>query len=280
MRQGDVFIHGILSRSGTNYLARALGCHADLSPSPRSVWEFPHLRKSDPLLAYVESMAASPNLPRLEVSDLLPFLGEAWLAYASDGLPSGRRLLVKEPSVVRLERFFAFFPRACLLLLIRDGRDVACSSMRTRFAAPRGVAWRSPATYRRLLRSPVAELAERWRDASRTIRAFLDEGGANGRRVRVVRFEDLVTRPEEEIGRILTFLDLAPDGYDWQAFARLGVRGSSFVDNAGAGLDWSGNGPIPEGFDPIGRWRAWSERRIRAFRRVAGGELDHWGYGE
>lgn len=276
MRSGDVFIHGVLPRSGTNYLSRALRCHPDLAASPRGLWEFPHLKKSDPLLSYAESMASSPKLPNLEEGELLRMIGEAWLAYASEGLPEGCRLVLKEPSVKNLDRFFRFFPRASLLALMRDGRDIACSAMKTRFASPAASSWRHPRTYPRMLRSPLAELARRWSEASRTLRTFL-EGRDEGHSVKVVRFEDLVRDAETEIRGILGFLDLSPERFDWESLATLDVRGSSFVDNRDGELNWE-RGAVPTSFDPIGRWRGWSERELRQYLSVAGAELRHWGY--
>lgn len=277
MRSGDVFIHGVLPRSGTNYLSRALRCHSDLAESPKGLWEFPHLRKSDPLVSYARSMARSPNLPQLEEWDLLRMVGQAWLSYASDGLPEGCRLVLKEPSVKNLERFFQFFPRARLLLLMRDGRDIASSSLKTTFASPRGLDWRNPRSYSRLLRSPVAEMARRWSEASRTVREFLEEHDQNDL-VRVVRYEDLVGEPTAQLRGILDFLDLSPERFAWDSFASLAVRGSSFVGNRAGELDWSGTESVPEAFDPVGRWRSWSEREIHQFRSVAASELLHWGY--
>lgn len=275
MRSGDVLIHGILQRSGTNYLARALRCHPDLAASPRSLWEFPHLRLSPPLVAYARSMARAPKLPALSEREVLEMIGDAWLAFAAEGLPEGRRLVLKEPSVAYLERFFEFFPRSRLLVLIRDGRDVAASSLRTTFASPGRAAWRHPRTWIRLARSPVRELAERWRDASRLVREFMASEG-DAARARAIRYEDLAGGQEAEMRRILEFLGLAAERFDWDAFARLDVRGSSFVDNRNGTLSWSGSDP--ETFDPVGRWRRWDERRIRLFDRVAGEELRHWGY--
>lgn len=279
MRSGDVFIHGVLPRSGTNYLSRALRCHSDLAESPKGVWEFPHLRKSDPLVSYARSMARSPNLPRLEEEDLLRLIGDAWLSYASEGLPEGCRLVLKEPSVKNLERFFRFFPHARLLLLMRDGRDIASSALKTTFASPRGFDWRHPRSYSRLLRSPVAEMARRWCEASRTVRTFLKEHDDNGY-VRVVRYEDLVSEPAAELRGVLDFLELPPERFAWDSFAALDVRGSSFVGNRAGELDWGETGAVPEAFDPVGRWRSWSEREIRQFRSVAANELLHWGYGD
>ena len=39
--------------------------------------------------------------------------------------------MTKSPSVAHLDRFFAFFPRARLLILVRDGRSVAQSAIDT-----------------------------------------------------------------------------------------------------------------------------------------------------
>lgn len=275
MRTGDVFVHGILPRSGTNYLSRVLQCHPDLAASPRKVWEFPHLRKSDPLVSYARSMARSRKLPELAEDDVLALVGEAWLDWAAAGLPEGTRLVLKEPSVRNLERFFRCFPRSSLLVLVRDGRDVACSSLRTGFAAPQRFDALRPRSYRRIFVGRTAELARRWAEASARIRAFLELPEARAG-ARLVRFEDVVRHPEREVGAILEFLRLPPDRFRWDAFAELGVRGSSFVGDGEGGLDWSER--RPEVFDPVGRWRVWSAREIRRFGAVASAELAHWGY--
>ena len=276
MRSGDVFLHGVLPRSGTNYLSRALRCHPVLSASPRSVWEFPHLRHSDPLVTYARSMARAPKLPGLEADDVLGLVGDAWLEWASAGLPAGSRLVLKEPSVRNLDRFHRFFPRSYLIVLMRDGRDIACSSLHTSFAAPRAVRSLDPRTWRRAFRGPIEEMARRWRDASRDVRAFLDTPGAR-EQARVVRFEDLVREPEAQLRGILEFLQLPREDFAWSAFEALGVRGSSFVGESAGGLDWS-DVAAPEGFDPVGRWRSWTDREIRRFDAVAAAELAHWGY--
>jgi protein-tyrosine sulfotransferase len=276
VRSGDVFIHGLLPRSGTNYLSRALQCHPDLRASPRSLWEFPHLRKSDPLMSYAASMARAPKLPDLEEGDVLRMIGDAWLRYASEGLPEGCRLVIKEPTVEHLDRFFRFFPRACLLVLVRDGRDVACSAMKTRFASPAGFVWRHPRTYPRILRSPIGELARRWREASRNLRAFLQQCDER-ERVKVVRFEDLVRDGEAQMHGILEFLGLPRERFAWESLSDLDVRGSSFLGNRDGELHWE-RSDAPASFDPVGRWRRWDERELRRYLSVAAAELRHWGY--
>jgi protein-tyrosine sulfotransferase len=275
MRSDDVFIHGILPRSGTNYLSRVLRCHADMAASPRSMWEFPHLRKSDPLVSYARSMARSRKLPELEEGDVLRLVGDAWLAWAATGLPHGRRLVLKEPSVRNLGRFFRFFPRSYLLVLVRDGRDIACSSLRADFAAPSRFHPLRPRSWRRAFVSPIGELARRWAAASGEVRALLETPEAR-ERARVVRFEDLVRDPERELKAILTFLALPAERFDWDSFGVLGVRGSSFVGDRDGRVDWADRNP--EAFDPVGRWRAWSARDVGRFGAVAAAELERWGY--
>lgn len=277
-RYGDLFIHGIGQRSGTNYLARILKCHADVSPSPREIWEFPHLRFSDPLIGYASRMADAPHVHALERDELVAYLGDALLAYAAEGLPPGRRLMMKQPSVEKIDRFFQFFPRSFLLLLVRDGRDVACSALKTDFASPLGFAWRSPGTWRFAFRHPLRELARRWRDSSRAIHSFVEsiEDTERATRVRTVRFEDLVRDGSSEVMAILDFVGLPEDRFDWARFDELDVRGSSFVGNREGGLDWSG--ASVKRFEPIGRWREWNDRERSLYRAVAGEELARWGY--
>jgi hypothetical protein len=243
------------------------------------MWEFPHLRNSDPLVTYARSMARAPKLPVLLEDDVLGLVGDAWLEWASAGLPAGRRLVLKEPSVRNLDRFHRFFPRSYLIVLMRDGRDIACSSLRTAFAAPPAFGGLHPRTWRRAFRGPIGELARRWRDASRDLRAFLDTPGGR-ERARVVRYEDLVREPEAQMRELLEFLRLPRETFAWSAFEALDVRGSSFVGEQVEGLDWSGEEPAPEGFDPIGRWRSWTEREVRRFHAVAAAELAHWGYAD
>lgn len=279
-RHGDLLIHGIGQRSGTNYLARILRCHADVSPSPRQIWESPHLNHSDLLVEYANRMAGAPRVEALDPDDLLAHLGDAVLTCAAAGLPPERRLMMKNPSVEKIDRFFRLFPRSFLILLVRDGRDVAASALRTTFATPMEFRWRYPGTWRFAFRDPLGELARRWRDSSREIRSLLESVAGTERETRVhaVRFEDLVRDGAGEVRRLLEFAGLPGDRFDWDRFEELGVRGSSFVNRAEENLDWSGSEEADERFDPVGRWRSWSEKERSRYESVAGGELERWGY--
>jgi hypothetical protein len=280
VRAGDIFIHGITQRSGTNYLSDVLLCHRCLTRNNASIWEFQHLRNAQPLAEYCERMSASPMMPKLGKKDLYPYFGNALLEFAADGIPPGCRLVLKEPSVTNIHSFFEFFPKSFLILLIRDGRDFASSAMKTKFAAPPRGNIRSPRSYVHWLRHPVATLAKQWMEASRQIRLFQSEIQKTEweKNVKVLRYEDLVNTRRIIVQNLLEFLTLDPAEFDWDASSRLKVRGSSFVGGSKEGLDWKGQ--HVENFNPVGRWRQWTEKNQRLFLSIAREELLYWGYPE
>ena len=81
--------------------------------------------------------------------------------------------MTKSPSVRHLDRFFAFFPRARLLILVRDGRSVVQSAMDT-------FGW----DFERACRA--------WAEAANTIDRFQQSESARADRWRIVRYEDLI----------------------------------------------------------------------------------------
>lgn len=190
-----VFIHGILPRTGTNFLRDILLFHKDLSDAPDKVWEFPHLKFSDKIIEYEKIMASSKNLPGVEEGTLLPYFGRALLNFIASDLPAGNRLVVKEPTVENISLIFKFFPKSYIIILIRDGRDIATSSMRTNFAEPPKFIFSRPSTYRYVFHGhPLKALSRRWHEASNTIIEFTEniKKSKFEKRCIVVKFEDLV----------------------------------------------------------------------------------------
>ncbi len=132
-----------------------------------------------------------------------------------------RRLVTKSPSVRHLARFFAFFPSARLLILVRDGRSVVQSGMDT-------FGW----DFDRGCRA--------WSEAASTIRHFQQAEAARADRWRLVRYEDLVDDTEGQLRRIFEFLGLDPAlrlrGCAQPAGSRVvGVRPQS---RASIGMPW------------------------------------------
>ena len=201
------------ARSGTNFLWHLLLLHPDCAPAVAPVYEDLFLEHSDHLVAFARSVRAAWD-PRWGDFDDLPARLTASLG---DGLVSflredrGRRLVTKSPSVHRLERFFALFPTARLLVLVRDGRAVTRSAMET-------FGW------------GFERAARAWAQGADEIRRFRETyGDAHPERWRLVRYEALVEDLDVELPEVLRFLELDLDRYDMGAARTLPVRGVLLV---------------------------------------------------
>jgi protein-tyrosine sulfotransferase len=256
-----IFIHGILPRSGTNFLWDLLLLHPDCAPAREPVREDLFLDHADHLVAFTEEVRAAWD-PRW--GDFAPDVGDQLQAALGDGLVSflwtdrTRRLVTKSPSVRHLERFFGFYPRARLLILVRDGRSVVQSSMNT-------FGW----DFDRACRA--------WADAADEILRFQRAEAARADRWRLVRYEDLVDDPEGQLRPLLAFLGLDPAGYDFEAAHDLPVRGSSAFGRQGSEVHWE---PVAKdaSFAPKERWRSWPGERRERFDWLAGDQLRSLGY--
>ena len=256
-----IFIQGIYPRSGTNHLLNLLCVHPDCA-SPSPIWENQLLARAQHLDAYVDAVSASWNpdwgvVPAHERA-LLAALGEGIGGFLR-GLADGRRVVTKTPRVDQLSRFGALFPRAFLLILVRDGRAVVESGARSfrwfRDGAIHG-----------------------WAEAARSIRDFDAAERGGNLRYRIVRYEQLVEAPETCLKEILEFLELDVARYDFAQAKALPVRGSSSVGRrSGEAVHWDGS-PRAIDFDPVGRWRQWSRWQHARFNWIAGDALRDLGY--
>jgi hypothetical protein len=167
-------------------------------------------------------------------------------------------LVTKNPSVVGIDRVFAFFPTAQLIVLVRDGRAVVESCVRT-------FGW------------DVDLAARRWAAAASIAMRFLDGRATDDPAVRLVRYEDLVADPRSQMTKLLSFLDLDVAEYDFSAAERLPVRGSSVFLGGQAEVHWD---PVERtaDFDPLRRWADWSAEQHRRFAWLAGRQQVALGY--
>jgi protein-tyrosine sulfotransferase len=261
-RADPIFIHGILPRSGTNYLCELLLLHPDCARAVEPVREDLFLDHSDRLLEFAEAVEAAWD-PRWGEFDagltrrLHAAMGEGLLSFL--WADRGRRLITKSPSVRYLSRFFTFFPQARLLVLVRDGRSVTQSSMDT-------FGW------------GFERSARAWADAAEEIARFQRTNTQRPDRWRLVRYEDLVDDLDRELPEILTFAGLDPAAYDMQAARDLPVRGSSsFFGPGSSSVHWE---PVEKDvtFSPIRRWGSWNTRQLERFEWLAGSQLRALGY--
>ena len=256
-----IFLLGIMPRSGTNYLRDLLCLHPQCAPARTPISEDFFLEPSDLLLAYTREVRRRWDPMWGDFDDELM---QRFHESLGDGLVSflwvdrDRRLVAKTPSVQHVGRFFTFFPRARLVILVRDGRSVVRSCMST-------FGWEFDGA------------ARNWAAAADEIRRLRDNGGAPDRQM-LVRYEDLLDDLKGSLAGILRFLELDEGSFDFGAAERLPVRGSSAYFGPGrSSVHWE---PVTRGpdFDPRERWRSWSGDMHERFEWIAGAQLRHFGY--
>ena len=122
---GVVFILGVSQRSGTNYLARLLQCHADCGSPAMPLAEDHLLGPADLLTRYADAVTRRwhPNWGEQDPArtDLEVHIGTGLLSFLE--ARSDRPVVVtKTPNFENLRLYPRLFPRTPLLLLVRDGR--------------------------------------------------------------------------------------------------------------------------------------------------------------
>ncbi len=255
-----IFIRGILPRSGTNFLHDALLLHPDCAPARAPVWEDHTLIGVRQLKRYVNEVVRSwhdATGRRGElVAELSRSLGDGITGFLAE--TGNRRLVSKTPYVDHIDEFFTFFPRALLIILVRDGRSVVQSSLDT-------------------FGGDFETTARLWAAAADEIARFDQQHREAPLAYRIVRYEDLYEAPENTLSDLLEFCGLDRDRYDFGAAARLPLRGSSVHRGEGRDVHWH---PVqrPPQFDPTARFRDWSPARLRRFDWIAGHQLEHFGY--
>ncbi|MDR7468309.1 MAG: sulfotransferase [Armatimonadota bacterium] len=257
MTNAPIFIMGIMPRSGTVWLRQLLLQHPRCAgASPWEDWLVPNAYW---LEHYVRAVYRFWQ-PRDEVREewLYEALGRGLLTIW-DGRVGEKRLVTKTPSVRNLHLFFKFFPQAYLLVLVRDGRAVVESAARTS-----GLDHETG--------------ARAWARAAREILKFRQEADDAAGRMLLVRYEDLYMDLETELRRILDFVRLPVDEYDFEAAHNLPVRGSSAVSRMPSGrVHWT---PVEKtaAFQPLMRWHSWSRLRHERFNWIAAPYLEAFGY--
>lgn len=275
--QSPIFILGIVQRSGTNYLNNLLLKHPDVR-SPGIVWEDFYLAPADHLNAYANSL--QPSWSTDWSAQLQAALGpDAVLRHLGDGLirlmesqyrycveagtqepPSGQpiSLVTATPNTRNLDQFLRIFPDAAPLLIVRDGRAVVESGVRS-------FDW------------DYEEAMRMWARSGQRILDFCGHPEHAGRYL-LTRFETLFLEPKDEMRRILDFLKLDGDRFDFNVCDTLGVMGSSDLKQSGsASLHWK-YVDKPKGFNPLARASHWPEAMRQRFLYIAGATMTALGY--
>lgn len=164
--------------------------------------------------------------------------------------------------VFRIRRIHRYLPRARIVIVTRDGRDVVASLVR------RGV--------------PIDEAIDKW---LRAVKASRTHGG--DRRVLNVRYEEFTRSPSDVVQRIAEFFDLGdrdlPDHPSASfAFDLAGASVPAERPEGESGADhiqlrnWQINQPV---YDSSGRWRdTFDAEQLHVVASAIGDELVALGY--
>lgn len=263
-----VFMLSLMPRSGTNFLAELLALHPDCArcvvDEDGLLAQSRHLRRFARLLARV--WEADGNLEDLAPYDPIGRLhhafGETFKRFLlsihdAAGAPHAPYLVSKTPRIAEVGNFPLLLPDDPLLVLLRDGRAVVESYVRS---------------FGKHFESAVRE----WAGAARELRAAGPV--LAGHKVLFVRYEDLVQNQERMMAEVLAFIGLDPQRFDQAAAQALPVFGSSELAAGGGKVDWKPREKA-EDFNPLARASGWTERQRSRFEWLAGAELRELGYG-
>lgn len=258
---GLVMILGTMQRSGTNFLCDALSSHQDCTQA-HGIYEDGVLRNAAPLADFIAgvtrwwrptwdpdgalSHAFGAGLYR-SCEDFLIGLAEP------EQLPGKRYVVTKTPSVANLP-LVRNLPRTKVIVLVRDGRAVVQSGMKS-------FGW------------GFEDAMLRWSAAGRIVSAARRDGID----FHLVRYEDLLTRPRETLEGVFSYLGLDPARYDYDRVEQLPVRGSSSFRGDKADVHWSAVAR-DQGFDPLARFADWPQWRLYSFSMLAGEVARDLGY--
>lgn len=259
-RPPAIFIHGMLQRSGTNFIGEIMRLYGEIDAYPNGIYEVPFLQTTGALLSAQEQFfqAYQRNRERIGENDMLPLFGASMLAYLHGLTQADRRLMIKVPDVQYLSYFFTMFPFENLLILIRDGRDLVNSTVKS---------WPN---------RDFTETCLLWDKTARLIMAFEKQWQPFSRQFMVVKFEDAVEDPERFARKAGAHFQLDMERFQSQKIKNLPVKGSSSLKKDGE-MTWK---PMakPEGFNPVGRWRDWPEKEKEIFKKNCGQTLMALGY--
>lgn len=252
------YVLGITGRSGTNFLTNLLCIHRDCTHVDRLFEDF-FLAEAHRLTGFVDAVRARWN-PRWDpdgcesdrlAGRLLDACVQLLVELAAD--PEAPCVIAKTPSVENLG-LLDLMPIGRTVVIVRDGRAVAESGMRS-------FGWELDAA------------ARMWARGADTILEAQEEGVE----FLLVRYEDLLIHPRQQLTRVLEYLDLDPDGYDFAAADRLPVKGSSVFGTDNGRVHWE---PVAKDdtFQPLRRFEHWTRGQHARFEWLASDQLVRLGY--
>ncbi|BAQ64665.1 sulfotransferase [Geminocystis sp. NIES-3709] len=258
-----VFIIGIGGRSGTNFLQSLLLLHPNCTKYSKTPPEDWLIADSSFLVSYAETVSSRlenywPEIKRNELrNQLLYSLGKGLLDTITGDDPD-KFYITKTPSTQCLDNFFELFPDSKLIILIRHGKDMTESRVKS-------FNW----DYQKAM--------ENYRDSGQRILDFQQQWKSKSNNFLIVKYENLVNHTKIECDRIFNFLGLPPNLVTEKALNSLPVIGSSTHKGDKDYVHWE---PIYDktGFDPLARSSNWTEELHQQFEEICSDVSKKLGY--
>jgi len=226
------------------------------------------------LLSILDAHSAIFGIPyeaKLGKAEPREFRTKTWLVDRLTMAAGKFRWVEKTPAnVFYLDRLFQNSPALRVIIMVRDGRDVACS-MRVRFQDAMGGR-----------ESAFAHGVSRWKDENMQWLKHKDHSS-----LLMVKYEDLIKNFEVTVQKIAEFLgeQCEPEllafhrsKKNYLHYARVDTAPEPTQEHINEFRNWQVHQPL---FDGSGRWRTeMSEEEKRVFKEKAGQLLIAFGYAE
>ena len=252
-----IFIHGIMPRSGTNFLNQLILLHPQCKEPSKRIRENWLLYYSNPLYEYINSLNNKWLHPTwigsdFNVAELKHKIGATFIDFLSEEIDTKNSLLVsKTPKVENIHRFFELFPKDKLLIIIRDPKDVVASTYKS---------WGIDSS----------SVIKEWNKAANIIQNFEKNSDSNS--YILLRYEDLIANSSNYLNQLLEFCELDKSQFPWDEVNKLPIFGSSEGDK------WK----VKEkniSFKPIGRWVSLPKAQLRMLELDYNDKLaEYFGY--
>ena len=252
-----ILIHGILPRSGTNYLNKLILTDTSCEQPRSRIRENWYLHYSGHLTSYFEELFKLWSKPdwsgeAFSKEEFQHAVGDCLLDFLSSQLSSGqKRLVTKTPSVEQMSNIDLLFPEVKNVIIVRNPLDVAASTFNS---------WQVP----------VDVTLSKWHAGCEAIHMYEKKNGSG---YHLLRYEDLIADLPKAFSPCMEFLGLNPDSFDWDSIEKMPVYGSS-----DSGSKWEVS-EKKEGFKAVGKWKDLPDSQMELLRmNFSGAHANYFGY--
>ena len=267
-----IYLVSPTQRSGTNFLSHILEKHPDIGfpkgeevPNEHCLYAYSEFLKTysqKTVSAWSKWIEGGEEEWANRSKKLISAMGNGIREYFHSFIEEDKMLLLRTPDSGNLQNFFHLFPESRVVILIRDGRDTVESFSKS---------WGGTGAFKKM--------CDRWSERVEMLLKFTEnaKNSGFGDSFLIVRYEDLNVNTESELRKVLEFLDLNQDSYDWEDLANTPILGSSTYKGGADDVHWK---PIEKtkDFKPDQKWKDWSSSKKSYFKKSAGENLIRLGF--